>query len=88
MRSASAGVGGSGPTADPPPAGDSPTSRARSPLKSGGGSSFRIISISSVSELDTNGGFPTQHSYNTHPSAYRSEAYECTPPSVKSSGAM
>ena len=52
------------------------------------GSSFRIISISSVSEPDTNGGAPAAHSYKTHPSAHASEAYECTPSARNSSGAM
>ena len=45
-----------------------------SPPSNRGGSSFRIISISSVSELDTNGGLPETHSYRTHPSAQRSDA--------------
>ena len=54
----------------------------------GGGSSVRIISMSSASEADTNGGFPAASSYSTHPNAYRSDANECDPPSSKSSGAM
>lgn len=52
------------------------------------GSSLRIISISSVSDAETNGGAPAAHSYSTHPSAHASEAYECTPSARNSSGAM
>ena len=52
------------------------------------GSSLRIISIKSEREDDTNGGTPNAHSYRTHPIAHKSLAYECTPCSPNSSGAM
>ena len=57
-------------------------------LGKGSGSSSKTASTSSLKRVLANGGYPATNSYNTHPSAHKSEAYECTPMDVNSSGAM
>jgi len=57
-------------------------------LGKGSGSSSKTASTSSLKRFLENGGYPATNSYNTHPSAHKSDAYECTPMVVNSSGAM